>query len=72
MGRKGKCSEKSVKQAIKDKMRCLDDFGICDIDDKNMIAQLQDEIAKYPDKDPRIVLDTYCRPMIQRKVNSWQ
>lgn len=71
MARKGKYSEKSTKQTIKDKMRVLDDFGICDIDDKNMIAKLQDEIAKYPDKDPRIVLDTYCRSMIHKKVNSW-
>lgn len=72
MGRKGKCSEKSVKQAIKDKMRCLDDFGICDINNKDMIAELEGEIAKHPNKDPRIVLDMYCRPMIQAKVNSWQ
>lgn len=71
MARKGKYFEKSVKQAIKDKMRVLDDFGICKIDDANMIIKLQDEIAKYPDKDPRIVLDSYCRPMINEMINSW-
>ena len=71
MGSKGKYSEKSTKQVVKDKMRVLDDFGICDVNNKDMIVKLQDEIAKYPDKDPRIVLDAYCRPMIHKKVNSW-
>lgn len=71
MARKGKYFEKSIKQAIKDKMRVLDDFGVCEIDDTHMIMKLQDEIAKYPDKDPRIVLDSYCRPMINEVVNSW-
>lgn len=72
MSSKGKCSEKSAKQVVKDKMRILDDFGVCDINNKDMIAELEGEIAKHPNKDPRIVLDTYCRPMIQAKVNSWQ
>ena len=71
MARKGKYFEKSIKQTIKDKMRVLDDFGICEIDDERMIIKLQDEIAKYPDKDPRVVLDSYCRPMINEMVNSW-
>lgn len=60
---------------IRDKMRCLDDFGICARNDKEMIAELREvldrELAKNPGKDPEVILDIYCRPMIQQKVNSW-
>lgn len=59
------------KSIIKNKMRCLNDFGICSQNDAEMIAKLEKAIADSPDKDPRIVLDIYCRPMIQAKVNSW-
>lgn len=62
---------KSIKNIINDKMRCLDDFGICGKDDKAMREKLNQVIIDNPDKDPRCVLDYYCRPMIQAKVNSW-
>lgn len=68
----GKYSKRSVDQAVKDKMRCLDDFRICDRCDQNMKAKLERAIAENPDKDPREVLDRFCRPMIQAKVNSWE
>lgn len=56
---------------IRDKMRCLDDFGICSKSDKGMIAKLNDVLDKNPGKDPEVVLDIYCRSMIQAKINSW-
>lgn len=56
---------------IRDKMRCLDDFGICARNDKEMIAELGEVLDKNPGKDPEVVLDIYCRPMIQAKINSW-
>lgn len=65
-------SSVSIKKIINGKMQCLDDFGICDKDDKEMREKLNQVIVDNPDKDPRHVLDYYCRPMIQAKVNSWQ
>lgn len=62
---------KSVKVLVKDKMRVLADFGICDRRDEEMIQKLCKAIAAKPDKDPREVLDYYCRPIIQAKANSW-
>lgn len=59
------------KTIIKEKMQCLDDFGICDKHDKDMIAKLEKAIDENPDKDPQVVVDILCRPMIQAKVNSW-
>lgn len=56
---------------IRDKMRCLDDFGICARNDKDMIAKLEKAIDENPGKDPEIVVDIFCRPMIQAKLNSW-
>jgi len=61
----------NAKQAVKDKMRVLSDFGICSRSDKDMIARLQQAIKEKPDKDPREVLDYFCRKIIQDKVNSW-
>lgn len=57
---------------IRDKMKCLDDFGICTRNDKVMIAKLEKVINENPDKDPQIVVDIFCRPMIQAKANSWK
>lgn len=71
MNKGSKYTKKSINQAVKDKMRCLDDFYICDKDDPVMEARLRHVIAEHPDKDPREVLDYYCRPMIQEKMNSW-
>ena len=56
---------------VKEKMKVLDDFGICDKNDKSMIAKLERVVKDHPEKDPREALDYYCRPMIQAKVNSW-
>ena len=56
---------------VKEKMKVLDDFGICDKNDKSMIAKLEQVVKDHPEKDPREALDYYCRPMIQSKVNSW-
>ena len=57
---------------VKEKMRVLSDFGICDKYDETMRKRLFQEIQDKPDKDPREVLDAYCRPMIQKEVNSWK
>lgn len=64
--------EKGIKRIIGDKMRCLDDFGICDRLDVSMREELERVIAENPGKDPQEVLDYYCRPMIQKVVNSWK
>lgn len=71
MSKSSGADKKHVKQVIGNKMRCLDDFGICDRYDKEMIAKLEKAIAEKPDKDPQEVLDYFCRPMIQNKINSW-
>lgn len=59
------------KQLINDKMRCLEDFDICDRFNKEMRKKLEQAIADKPDKNPREVLDYFCRPMIHAKINSW-
>lgn len=61
----------SVEQAINNKMRVLSDFNICGRHDKNMRNKLKKAISEKPNKDPREVLDYFCRPMIQDMVNSW-
>ena len=68
----GSGNKQSVKSIIKDKMRCLEDFDICSRDDEKMIADLEKAIVSNPEKDPQIVVDMYCRGMIQEKVMSWQ
>lgn len=62
---------KTIKTLIKDKMQVLDDFGICDKNDKEMKEELARQIEEHPDRDPRSVLDYYCRPMIQMTANRW-
>lgn len=64
-------SNQCYKQLINDKMRCLEDFDICDRFDKEMRKKLEQAIADKPDKDPLEVLDYFCRPMIHAKINSW-
>lgn len=63
--------EFSTKQIINDKMKVLHDFDICDRHDEKMKNKLKQAILSNPNKDPREVLDYYCRPLIQDKVNSW-
>lgn len=60
-----------VAKMINEKMRCLDDFGICDKHDDAMKSKLYRVISDNPNKDPQQVIDYYCRPLIQAKVNSW-
>lgn len=62
---------KSIKAMINEKMKVLDDFGICDRHDKEMREKLRKAVENKPDKDPRETLDYVCRPLIQAKVNSW-
>lgn len=61
-----------VERIIREKMRALGDFGICNENDQGMKETLQNVVKRNPDKDPQYVLDYYCRPMIQAKVNSWK
>ena len=68
----GSRSTRSVNSIIKDKMRCLEDFDICNRDDEEMIASLEKAVAANPEKDPQLVVDMYCRGIIQEKVMSWQ
>ena len=60
-----------IKYLIRNKMRVLSDFNICSKNDENMIKKLEEVISNNPEKDPRPVLDYYCRTMTQAKVNSW-
>lgn len=62
---------KSIKAMINEKMKVLDDFGICDRHDKEMREKLRKAVENKPDKDPRETLDYVCRPLIQAKVNGW-
>ena len=62
---------KSIKTIINEKMRCLDDFGVCSYNDKEMRDRLKKAIAKYPDKTPQEAIDYYCRPLIYNKVWSF-
>lgn len=61
----------AVNKAIRDKMVCLDDFGICSKNDKEMRKKLEQAVAEKPNKDPREVLDYFCRSMIHAKINGW-
>ena len=61
-----------VERIIREKMRALGDFGICKENDKRMKDTLYNVVKRNPNKDPQYVLDYYCRPMIQDKVNSWK
>lgn len=66
-----KTKSASSKTLIKEKMTVLEDFNICSRYDQDMIKKLEHVLEQYPDKNPRVVLDIYCRPIIQKKVNSW-
>lgn len=68
----GRGTKNEMRFVVSEKMRVLDDFGICDIHDEDMRNKLEQAIKDKPEKDPREVLDYYCRPMIQAKINSWK
>lgn len=72
MSSRGGKRENVSRSVINDKMRVLSDFGICDRQDQNMISKLEQYIKDHPEKTPREALDHYCRPMIQKVVNSWK
>lgn len=61
----------SIKRIINEHMIILDDFDICDKYDHSMRNRMEAAIAAKPDKDPDLVLELFCRPLIQDKVNSW-
>ena len=61
----------SIKTIINEKMHCLDDFGVCSYNDKEMRDRLKKAIEKYPDKTPQEAIDYYCRPLIYNKVWSY-
>lgn len=63
--------EGKIKMIIKKKMKVLSDFNICQRYDPAMEKRLRQAIDSKPDKDPREVLDYYCRPMIHEKIFSW-
>ena len=62
---------KSIKTIINEKMRCLDDFGICSYKDTEMREKLVEAITKNPDKTPQEAIDCYCRPLIYNKAWSY-
>ena len=61
-----------VERIIREKMRALGYFGICKVNDLRMTDTLYNVVKRNPNKDPQYVLDYYCRPMIQDKINSWK
>lgn len=61
---------KSVAAMINEKMKILDDFGICSKKDPAMRAKLRERIESQPNRDPRTVLDHFCRPLILAKIGS--
>ena len=63
---------KDIQRLIREKMNVLQDFYICKKDDQEMRRKLKEAIQNNPNRDPREVLDYYCRPIIQSKVNSWK
>lgn len=69
--RGSKFNRKETRLIVKNKMQCLDDFGICSKDDADMIAKLYEVIENNPNKDPREAVDMYCRKMIKDKISSW-
>lgn len=68
---KARKSDKSIKALIDYKMRLLYDFGVCERYDTEMKANLMAAIEARPDVDPQVVLDSYCRPIISKVMNSW-
>lgn len=62
---------RTVNATINEKMKVLEDFGICGRHDKTIREKLKKAIEDRPEKDPREVIDYVCRPWIQAKINSW-
>lgn len=61
----------SIKSMVSEKMQLLDDFGICKKDDPQMKKNLENAIRDNPDRDPQVVLDSYCRPLVHKMMDSW-
>lgn len=62
---------KSITDMINEKMKVLDDFNVCDKKDPEMREKLRERIESQSNRDPRTVLDQFCRPLIQAKIRSW-
>lgn len=57
------------KQAVNEKLRVLRDFYIVDDTNKKEYKKLLlDEVAKYPHRDPEIVLDQLASILIMKKL----
>lgn len=61
----------SIKTMVSEKMQLLEDFEICKKDDPQMKKNLENAIQDNPNRDPQAVLDSYCRPLIHKMMDSW-
>ena len=64
-------TSKSIRIMINEKMRLLNDFGVCEYRDKEMREKLSNEIERRSSADPQIVLDSYCKPLVKQAMDSW-
>lgn len=64
-------NSRTIKKMINEKMRLLDDFRVCEYSDDAMRKRLEEAIKERPNVDPQIVLDSYCKPLVQEVMNSW-
>lgn len=69
---RAKSKDALIKSIINDKMRCFDDFGICSYGDTEMREKFMEAIDARPTVDPRIALDSYCKPIIEKTIFGWQ
>lgn len=74
-GRKINCTyvpvERTLDQAIREKMKVLKDFYVVDSkNEKEIKQQLIDAVHAEPNKDFDIVLDRVAHTLIQRKLNT--
>lgn len=69
--RTGRKNGNSIKTMINEKMQLLSDFNICRKDDTQMRRNLENAVRDNPDRDPQVVLDSYCRPLIHKMIDSW-
>ena len=68
MANKTKTPYKSI---INEKMRLLSDFKVCEYNDDEMRKKLLAEIERRSSVDPRIVLESYCKPLVKNAMDSW-
>lgn len=64
-------TERTLAQAIREKMKVLREFYVVDKNnEKEIKQQLLDAVKAEPDKDFDIVLDRVAHTMIERKLDS--